>query len=224
MTTLLIDADDTLWENIVVFNQVNAAYVDWLLPGRTLAEMQSDLDALQVDCIARFGYGRDTFEKSLIEGVHRFANRSATTADRAHISSLVQPLQWETLDIRDGVVETLEILVTRAHLLLVTKGDRVEQRLKIDRSGLERFFAGIEILETKAPAEYAQTVADYQLDPDTTWMVGNSPRSDITPALSVGLGAVFIPHAETWSHEHAGLGEHPRLIEMASFRELTTRF
>lgn len=224
MITLLIDADDTLWENITVFNEVNRAYVDWLLPGRTVGEMQPELDALQVECIGRFGYGRDTFEKSLVEGVGRFAGRTATSSDRSMISALVRPLRWDALDLLEGVVETLEFLRERVTLLLVTKGEPVEQQHKIDRSGLAPFFTAIEILETKAPAEYAQIVEKHKLDPATTWMVGNSPRSDIAPALAIGLGAVFIPHAHTWSHEHAPVEAHPRLMQLSAFADLAERF
>lgn len=224
MTTLLIDADDTLWQNIVVFNRVNQSYVDWLLPGRSLSDMQLELDALQVECIAQYGYGRATFEKSLVAGVERFADRTPTDADRLHISELVQPLQWDTLELLDGVIDTLEVLAPRTQLLMVTKGDHDEQQTKVDRSGLAHFFHAIEILDTKSPAEYRRIVQEHNLDPLTTWMVGNSPKSDISPALEVGLGAVFIPHAETWSHEQSEVGEHPRLVRMAHFRELLDTF
>lgn len=224
MNTLLVDADDTLWENIVVFNEVNRRYVDWLLPTRTVADLQPELDALQVECIGRWGYGRETFEKSLVEGVGRFTDRAATTADKAFIAELVRPLEWDTLDVLDGVVETLETLSARATLLMVTKGDRAEQQHKVARSGLARFFSAIEILDTKSPAEYQRIVTDHGLEKATTWMVGNSPRSDIAPALELGLGAVFIPHAHTWSHEQAGVDPHPRLIQLTSFRELADRF
>ncbi len=224
MTTLLIDADDTLWENIVVFNAVNHAYVEWLLPGRTVTEMQPELDALQIECIAEYGYGRETFEKSLIKGIRRFGGRAATSRDRDHVAALVRPLQWETIEVHDGVVDTLANLATRTRLLLVTKGDREEQQLKIDRSGLAHFFAAIEILNQKSPAEYAEIMGKHALEPASTWMVGNSPRSDIAPALEVGIGAVYIPHPATWSHEQADVEDHPRLVRLRTFRELTDQF
>lgn len=224
MNTLLIDADDTLWENIVVFNEINRRYVNWLLPTRTVADLQPELDALQVECIERLGYGRDTFETSLVEGVARFTDSVATVADKAFITELVRPLQWDTLDVLDGVVETLDALSARATLIMVTKGDHGEQQQKVDRSGLASFFSAVEILETKSSSEYQRIVTDHGLEIATTWMVGNSPRSDIAPALELGLGAVFIPHAHTWSHEQAGVDPHPRLIQLASFGELTDRF
>jgi len=224
MSTLLIDADDTLWENIVVFNAVNRKYVEWLLPTRTIEEMQPELDALQIEFIATHGYGRATFELSLVGGIERFAGRAPTDADRAHIAELVRPLRWDRLDLLDGVADTLARLHESCQLLLVTKGDPVEQQHKIDRSGLAGYFKEVEILANKTPAEYRRIVEHHQLDTARAWMVGNSPRSDITPALEVGLGAVFIPHAETWSHEEADLPEHQRLIRLDSFSELLGQF
>lgn len=223
-TTLLIDADDTLWENITVFNSVNSAYVDWLLPGTTVAELQHELDALQVEYIAEHGYGRETFAKSLLAGVQRFAGRSPSTADRDVVAELVRPLQWDQLELIDGVAETLHHLGDRNRLIMVTKGDRDEQSHKITQSGLGHHFEAIEILPTKAVSEYVRIGDTHALDPLTTWMIGNSPRSDIHPALDAGFGAIHIPHAQTWSHEHEELISHPRLLNLGTFAELVRHF
>ena len=99
--------------------------------------------------------------------------------------------------------------------------DRME---KVDRSGLKHHFDAIEILEKKSPGEYQQIIEHHALDVSSTWMIGNSPRSDIEPALAVGLGAVFIAHTDTWSHEAAPIKPHPRLIELALFSELLDHF
>jgi len=225
MTTLLIDADDTLWENITVFNAVNRAYVDWLLPGRSIHDMQAELDAWQIDFIATHGYGRNTFELSLIGGVEQFAGRVPSDADRAKVKEIVQPLRWDQLDLCDGVVDTLSQLSYSCELLLVTKGDRAEQQQKIDRSELAVHFDHIEILDDKTPEQYRRIIEQHSLDPLTTSMVGNSPRSDIAPALEVGLGAVFLPHAETWSHESSTVvPDHPRLLTINTFRDLLDHF
>ena len=222
--TLLVDADDTLWENITVFNAVNAAYVDWLLPGSSVQELQSELDALQVEFIAEHGYGRETFAKSLLGGVEQFVGRTPSDADRAVVAELVRPLQWDELDLIDGVHETLEELSARNRLIMVTKGDHDEQSHKVARSGLRHHFDAIEILPTKSVSEYERIGELYSLDPATTWMIGNSPRSDIHPALEVGFGAIHIPHAETWSHEREDLTSHPRLMSLGTFSELVRHF
>ncbi|MFT7476144.1 MAG: putative hydrolase of the HAD superfamily [Verrucomicrobiales bacterium] len=224
MVTLLIDADDTLWENIAVFNAVNAAYVEWILPNTTMQEIQSDLDALQVEFIEQHGYGRDTFQRSLIAGVERFGGRPASESDIAYVAELLRPLRWESLDIIPGVIDALAELQHRRQLILVTKGDHHEQSHKVDRSGLRSHFEAIEILPEKTVDAYSGIVETHKLNPASTWMVGNSPRSDILPALEAGIGAVHIPHAETWSHEHGDLVAHPRLLQLNHFAELVRHF
>lgn len=222
--TLLIDADDTLWENIRIFNDVNTAYLDWLLPGTPIVEMQADLDALQIEFISRHGYGRHTFERSLVAGVERFVGRTPSNEDAARVAELVRPLDWDTIEVLDDVESTLAELTERRRLILVTKGDHDEQQLKIERSGLGPLFAAIEILDVKTVVEYHAIIDSYDLDPTNTWMVGNSPKSDIVPALEAGLGAVHIPHEDTWGHEIGELPEHPRLTHLPNFASLVQHF
>lgn len=222
--TLLIDADDTLWENITVFYAINERYAQWVAPDLDAEQIGLDLDQIQKSFVGTYGYGRETFEHSLIEGVRRFADREPNDDDRAHITDLVRPLQWEQLELYDGVEDTLTALKDSHRLILVTKGNHEEQMSKVDRTGVGKYFEALEILAEKTPAEYARLVAEHDLDPDDTWMIGNSPRSDILPALEVGLGAVHIPHDQTWSLEVADMPEHPRLLHRQRFTDLIELF
>ena len=222
--TLLIDADDTLWENITVFYAINEKYAQWVAPNLDPEQIGLDLDQIQKSFVGTYGYGRETFEHSLIEGVRRFADREPSDDDRAHITEFVRPLQWEELELYDGVEETLATLQNSHRLILVTKGNHEEQTSKVDRTGVGRYFEALEILAEKTPAEYARLVAEHDLDPDDTWMIGNSPRSDILPALEVGLGAVHIPHDQTWSLEVADMPDHPRLLHRQRFTDLIELF
>ena len=222
--TLLIDADDTLWENITVFYAINERYAQWVAPDLDAEQIGLDLDQIQKSFVGTYGYGRETFEHSLIEGVRRFADREPNDDDRAHITDLVRPLQWEQLELYDGVEDTLTTLKDSHRLILVTKGNHEEQMSKVDRTGVGKYFEALEILAEKTTAEYARLVAEHDLDPDDTWMIGNSPRSDILPALEVGLGAVHIPHDQTWSLEVADMPEHPRLLHRQRFTDLIELF
>lgn len=222
--TLLIDADDTLWENITVFYAINERYAQWVAPNLDPDQIGLDLDQIQKSFVGTHGYGRDTFEHSLIEGVRLFAGREPSDLDLAHITELVRPLQWEQLEPYDGVEDTLATLGKSNRLLLVTKGNDREQRSKIERTGLGRYFEACEILGEKTPDEYARIVSQHEIDPSDSWMIGNSPRSDILPALEVGLGAVHIPHDQTWSLEIAELPEHPRLLQRERFADLVELF
>ena len=154
----------------------------------------------------------------------RFADRKPTEEDRAHIAELVRPLQWEELELYDGVEDTLAALKQSNRLILVTKGNHQEQTSKVERTGVGKYFEALEILVEKTPDEYARIVTEYEIDIGDSWMIGNSPRSDILPALEVGLGAVHIPHDQTWSLEVADMPDHPRLLHRQRFTDLRELF
>ncbi len=124
-----------------------------------------------------------------------------------------------------GVPETLEYLCGRHDLTLFTKGNPEEQRLKIDRSELGRYFRRTVIVKEKNTAAYLQLVQERGFDPARTWMIGNSPKSDINPAMEAGLNAVFVPHAHTWVLEKQdivpGVG---KLTTVEAFGELRKHF
>ncbi|MGB8731444.1 MAG: HAD hydrolase-like protein, partial [Candidatus Sulfotelmatobacter sp.] len=131
------------------------------------------------------------------------------------------------IEILPEVVETLQYLSARHHLILMTKGAIVEQTGKIERSGLKDYFAATEIVAEKDAAAYHALVEKYELTHDSTWMIGNSPKSDINPALAAGLHAVFVPHGNTWILEHDELNAAPppqRLLIVGRFAELREHF
>ena len=149
-------------------------------------------------------------------------------ADRATVEAIhfrVDELERMPPSILDGVVETLDYLVGRHRLILFTKGEPAEQAAKVERSGLQIHFDAIEIVAEKDAATYRTLVNRHHVVKSHGWMVGNSPRSDINPALEAGLNAVFIPHPATWWLEHeeirTGAG---RLLIVSSFRNLREHF
>jgi putative hydrolase of the HAD superfamily len=127
--------------------------------------------------------------------------------------------------ILDGVPETLAYLIQRHRLILFTKGEPAEQAAKVERSGLQGFFEFIEIVPEKDTETYSSLVKKHKIVKSLGWMIGNSPRSDINPAMKIGLNAVYVPHQHTWQMEHepviAGSG---KLIILPAFRELRSHF
>ena len=121
-------------------------------------------------------------------------------------------------------ISTIAALAETCALTLVTKGEEHFQLDKLAGSGLAPYFSHARVLRHKETSAYAQLVADLHLDPANTWMVGNSPRSDINPALQAGLGAVYIPHDDTWHQELEPLLASPRLVTLARFGELRGLF
>jgi putative hydrolase of the HAD superfamily len=125
------------------------------------------------------------------------------------------------------VPETLKYLGERHHLILMTKGHPAEQSGKIERSGLKEYFSAIEIVAEKDESTYRSAIAKYALAADVTWMIGNSPKSDINPALAAGLHAIFIPHNNTWVLEHEQVAVAPvpqRLLVVDRFGDLRNHF
>jgi putative hydrolase of the HAD superfamily len=130
------------------------------------------------------------------------------------------------MELISGVEETLGYLSLRHELTLMTKGNPEEQKLKLDRSGLAIYFGHTAIVKEKNEASYSDMVRERQLDLARTWMIGNSPKSDINPALAAGLNAVFIPHPHTWRLERAEVsnGGRGKLIEVEQFKDLQEHF
>jgi putative hydrolase of the HAD superfamily len=129
------------------------------------------------------------------------------------------------MEVLEGVVETLEYLSPRHDLTLFTKGHPEEQKLKIDRSGLGPFFGHTAIVKEKDATAYRRLVEERGMDPERTWMIGNSPKSDINPALEAGLNAVFVPHAHTWVLEKQELRPGKgRLVVVEQFADLRGMF
>jgi putative hydrolase of the HAD superfamily len=224
---LIFDADDTLWENNRIFEEVIADFIDWLdHPSLDRAGVRRVLDDVARANIKVHGYGTRVFIRSLEDGYRSLAPRAVRQADLDAIAELVRRLTWEELEIIDGVPETLAALAARHDLLLLTKGDDAEQRRKIAVSGLGEHFRAAVVVREKDADAYRSVVADHALDPATTWMIGNSPRSDILPALDAGLRAVFLPHQHTWVLEQAELPTDGdgRLLTLARFGELLEHF
>ena len=123
--------------------------------------------------------------------------------------------------------ETLEYLSRNNRLILVTKGALEEQSGKVERSGVKKYFEAVEIVAEKKPEVYAQLADKYDCSHDHTWMIGNSPKSDINPALAAGLNAIFVPHGDTWILEHEEVNPAPegqQLLIVGRFAELREHF
>jgi len=222
---LLIDADDTLWENNIYFERVIETAQQMLREfGVEPGAFRSRLNETERRHIPVHGYGTLNFTRSLVETFESFLPAGSDPWFTMRIQELAVGIMNEPMEIIAGVPETLEYLSRRHSLFLVTKGDAVEQSAKVEASGLRRYFLEVEVLADKNAGVFENLLAGHGWDPERTWMVGNSRRSDIIPALEAGINAVYIPHPHTWVLEHADPVEHPRLIELERFSDLQTYF
>ena len=226
--TLLIDADDTLWENNVYFERAIADFISFLNHHeRSTAEVREILNDVERECIVSHGYGLHSFAHALVKTFERLSVEPLTPALHETIHGFAVAIAEQPVQVLPRVPETLHYLSARHHLILVTKGDFAEQSGKVDRSGLGRYFSHTAIVREKHSEAYATLARERTLDPGRTWMVGNSPKSDINPALGAGLNAVFVPHDETWVLEHEELASAPppnKLLVLKAFRELAGHF
>ncbi len=226
--TLLIDADDTLWENNIYFERAIAAFTSFLdHREHTPYEVRQTLNACERANILAHGYGLASFTRSLVDCFERLNPEPTTDDQRERIRGFARAIAVQEIELLAGVDETLGELASRHRLILMTKGNHAEQADKVSRSGLARYFSAVEIVPEKEPAMYKAVLERHGLDTRTTWMLGNSPKSDINPALAAGLNAVFLFHKDTWVLEHAELDPAPAgqtLIELDAFPKLAAYF
>jgi putative hydrolase of the HAD superfamily len=224
---LIVDADDTLWENNIYFERAFDEFCAFLDHSHlTPEEVRAVLDEIELANIKIHGYGSANFARNLRECYQRLAQRAIGSDDLAQVMSFAERILEHPMEVMPGVEETLQYLSPRHDLTLFTKGNPEEQKLKLDRSGLASYFGHTAIVKEKDTAAYASLAGQRGLDPELTWMTGNSPKSDINPALRAGLKAIFVPHPHTWRLEHeeveSGFGD--RLLVLEKFADLKRHF
>ncbi len=227
MSFLLIDADDTLWENNIYFESAFDEFVEFLdHSALSPAEVREVLNEIELANARIHGYGSKNFGRNLQQAYQHLAEREIRAEDLAHIMSLAERILEQPVETIAGVQETLADLASRHDLTLFTKGHPEEQRLKVDRSGVAGYFAHTAIVKEKDANSYLQLVQERSLAPQETWMIGNSPKSDINPALEAGLGAVLVPHPHTWVLEHQDLKtpHGARFLRVERFSDLSLHF
>jgi putative hydrolase of the HAD superfamily len=226
--TLVFDGDDTLWENNVYFERAIDEFIAYL-DHSTLspAEVRAVLDEIERANTRVHGYGSAAFGRSLRECYAHLHQRHLDETELATVMGFAERILSQPMEVIAGVEATLADLVSRHDLTLLTKGQDEEQRLKIERSGLEGYFSQTFVVPEKNEAVYRTVLEELGTPPLATWMIGNSPRSDVNPALAAGLNAVFIPHDQTWILEHEELASAPalaRLLVLDRFAELRHHF
>ncbi|ONI73459.1 hydrolase [Actinosynnema sp. ALI-1.44] len=223
---LIFDADDTLWENNVLFERVINDFLDWLAhPTMDRAQLRPILDDIERANIATVGYGTKALLRNLHDTFKHLYQRDVSSAESEQIEQLAVTLINHQVELIHGVPETLTQLGTRHDLLMLTKGATDEQQRKIDKSGLAHHFKSIHIVPEKDPDTYRALAKELALDVDTTWMIGNSPKSDIRSSRAAGMKAVFIPNVHTWILEEEELDPADEgILHLERFTDLLNHF
>ena len=223
---LMIDADDTLWENNIYFERAFEEFVDFLgHSALSPREVRDVLDEMEMANARIHGYGSLNYGRNLRQCYQHLVEREVREDDLRTVMGFAERILECPMEVIPGVPATLEYLAARHELTLFTKGHPEEQKLKIDRSGLGGFFTHTAIVKEKDAPAYRQLVRERNMDPPSTWMIGNSPKSDINPALEAGLNAVFVPHQHTWLLEKQDLCPgQGQLVVLENFEQLRERF
>ncbi|HEY6394336.1 MAG TPA: HAD family hydrolase [Candidatus Binataceae bacterium] len=225
---LIFDADDTLWDSNIHFLEAFDSFVDAILGAGCVVERKAIHNAVrqaELKLIETHGYGRRPYIIALHQAVRAIAPVQAEQPIHDEIDRIGELLIERHCELLPDVEPTVHELATRHQLILFTKGQRDEQLLKLERSGLAPLFSRVETPREKDVHAYRRLIDEAELDPAASYMIGNSPRSDINPAVRAGLRAVYIPHPHTWDLEHEEIDSgDERIIELPSFRRLAELF
>jgi len=221
-TALLIDADDTLWENNIYFEQVREQFLLWMeASGFGAAEVAIAFSHVEHENIQKNGYGGENFIASLKDTYQLFQTQpDARASGLLRIDSMAETVRRHPIQLLEGVRDCLDLLSRKYRTILFTKGSPPEQKRKFEASGLAGCFTAVEIVREKSIDTFHEVVVRHRLSKEHTWMIGNSPRSDINPAIGAGLRAFYIPHAWTWEREREDLCVSERVTVLDRFSDL----
>jgi putative hydrolase of the HAD superfamily len=201
LDVIAFDADDTLWQNERLYNTTQDKFARLLAKYTHTNEIDAALYETEKGNIPYFGYGIKSFTLSMIETAIRLTGGQITSEDIAQIVGFAKVMIDTPVQLLEHAAETVTQLAGSHRLMIITKGDLLDQARKLERSGLAGYFTYVEIVSEKTEATYTGILAKYNLTPQRFLMVGNSLRSDVLPVVAIGGHAVYIPHDFTWVHE-----------------------
>ena len=221
ITTVGLDADDTLWHNETIFRLTHARFVDLLDDHGDAALIEARLAEVERRNLRLYGYGVKGFTLSMIETAMELCDGGAPPEVVREILAAGREMLGHPVETLPGVDEALARLSERYRLVLITKGDLLDQERKLAASGLGELFAAVEIVSEKDRGTYDRVFDRHGTGPAEAVMAGNSMKSDVLPALEAGAFAVHIPYHVTWAHELADAPQnHPRYGALGSISDL----
>jgi putative hydrolase of the HAD superfamily len=221
ITTVGLDADDTLWHCESVFRITHQRFNELLADFADPQTLEAQLEETEVRNHKVYGYGAKGFTLSMLETALEVSDRKVSAKVISEILAAGRELMTHPVEPLPGVREALDKLAADHRLLLITKGDLFHQEAKLAASGLGQFFAAVEIVSEKNANTYRSIFSRHGTGPDQAAMAGNSVRSDILPALEAGSYAALIPYPLVWQYEAAAApADHPRFRELRSLADM----
>jgi putative hydrolase of the HAD superfamily len=199
---IAFDADDTLWHNERLYQDVQRKIAQLAAPYSSGDGLIARFDAADVQNIAFFGYGIKSFALSMIQAVVDVTEGAIPSRELAHIVDFALEMIQAPIELLPHVAATIPTLAASHRLMIITKGDLLDQERKLERSGLAGYFPDVEVVNHKTDAVYRAILDRRGIDPARFLMIGNALRSDIVPVLTLGGHAIHIPYETSWAHEH----------------------
>ncbi|MDC6363845.1 MULTISPECIES: HAD family hydrolase [Flavobacteriaceae] len=195
------DADDTLWVNETYFRETEERFAELLEEYETKNKVDQELFKMEMDNLDLYGYGVKGFMLSMIESALDLSNGKVSQETISEILNLGKKMIAHPVELLDGVEEVLSKLEGKYRLIVLTKGDLLDQERKLEKSGLSKYFHHVEVLSEKKEANYSNLLEHLKINVDEFLMIGNSLKSDVLPILNIGAKAVHVPFHTTWIHE-----------------------
>jgi len=195
------DADDTLWVNETYFRETEERFAELLEGYETKNKIDQELFKVEIQNLETYGYGIKGFMLSMVESALDLSNNTIKQDAILEILNLGKKMILRPVELLDGVIEVLEKLQDNYRLIILTKGDLLDQERKLEKSGLSKYFNHVEVLSDKKESDYKKLLDYLKIDVNEFLMVGNSLKSDVIPLLNIGANAVHIPFHTTWAHE-----------------------
>ncbi len=220
------DADDTLWINQPNYDEIENEYCSLFSNYLTAEEVSEKLFKTEMQNLSCYGYGAKSFTLSMIETAIRITKKDVTQHKINEIIKLGKRLINKPVTLLNGVREVLEYFKTTGiRIILVTKGDLIDQERKLHNSNLEKYFHHIEIMSDKKESDYLKLLSHLDVKSERFLMIGNSLKSDIIPVLDIGGFGIHIPYHTNWQHDNIDkIDKHPNLIELKNITQIINLF
>ncbi|MDT0622603.1 HAD family hydrolase [Croceitalea vernalis] len=199
--TIAFDADDTLWVNETYFRETEEKFAELLEGYETKNKIDQELFKMEMKNLKLYGYGVKGFMLSMIESALDLSNNNIGQEKLLAIIDLGKTMIAHSVELLDGVEEVLAKLQSQYRLIVLTKGDLLDQERKLAKSGLSKYFHHVEVLSDKKEENYKNLLDHLEIQTNEFLMVGNSLKSDVIPIINIGAKAIHIPFHTTWAHE-----------------------
>lgn len=217
---IAFDADDTLWHTESLYTATQARLAELIAPYTDADDVAQRLYATEVRNLPYFGYGIKSFTLSMIETAIALTDGRLPSADVRQIIDMARSMIDAPTRLLDGVESVVAHLAASHTLMVLTKGDLLDQQRKLTRSGLEDYVSHVEIVSEKSAATYREILDRYEVPPERFVMIGNSLKSDVLPVVAVGGHAIHIPYTTTWAHERVEDPGDAQFVELESIAQV----